>query len=62
MIFSYKYNGVQSKHGHYNFKSIKVVSAGHRDPDAEGTTGMSGTKMRQLARSGNMEHFKKGST
>jgi len=55
-----KYNGVESKHGHYNFKSIKVVSAGHRDPDAEGVEGMSGTKMRQLARSGDMEGFKKG--
>lgn len=55
-----KYNGIQSKHGHYDFKSIKVVSAGNRDPDAEGTEGMSGTKMRELARSGNHAAFKKG--
>ena len=55
-----KYNDVPSKHGHYNFKSINVVSAGHRDPDAEGTTGMSGTKMRSLAHSGDTEGFKKG--
>ena len=48
----HKYNGVESKHGLYNFKSIKVVSAGNRDPDAEGATGMSGTKIRSVARSG----------
>lgn len=56
----HKYNGQQSKHGHYNFKSIKVVSAGQRDPDAEGAEGMSGTKMREHARSGNMAAFKSG--
>jgi hypothetical protein len=55
-----KYNNVPSKHGHYNFKSIKVVSAGHRDPDAEGVEGMSGTKMREHAKSGNHEEFKSG--
>lgn len=56
----HKYNGQESKHGHYNFKSINVVSAGHRDPDAEGAEGMSGTKMREHARSGNMKAFKSG--
>lgn len=55
-----KYNDVPSKHGHYNFKSIKVVSAGHRDPDAEGVEGMSGTKMREHARSGNHKEFQSG--
>lgn len=55
-----KYNNVPSKHGHYNFKSIKVISAGHRDPDAEGVEGMSGTKMREHARSGNEKEFKSG--
>jgi phosphopantetheine adenylyltransferase len=48
----HKYNGKESKHGTYNFKSIKVVSAGQRDPDAEGTEGMSGSKLRAKARSG----------
>lgn len=52
-----QYNG---KEGHYNFKSIKVVSAGNRDPDAEGTEGVSGTKMREHARSGNEKAFKSG--
>lgn len=55
-----KYNGQHGPHGHYNFKSIKVVSAGARDPDAEGTTGMSGTKMREHANAGNVGAFKKG--
>lgn len=54
------YNNVEGKHGHYNFKSIKVVSAGHRDPDAEGAEGMSGTKMREHAREGNKAKFKSG--
>lgn len=56
----HQYNGVTGRHGHYNFDSIKVVSAGQRDPDAEGTAGMSGTKMRELARSGDEQGFKKG--
>jgi len=56
----HQYNGMPSKHGLYHFKSINVVSAGARDPDSEGTEGMSGTKMRHFARSGHMEEFKKG--
>ena len=52
-----KYNGHPD---HYSFKSIKVVSAGARDPDAEGIEGMSGTKMRSLARSGKHSEFKAG--
>ena len=36
------YNNVSGKrHGFYNFKTIKVVSAGDRDPDVEGVSGMS---------------------
>jgi cytidyltransferase-like protein len=56
----HKYNGVKGKHGHYDFKKITVHSAGHRDPDAEGSEGMSGTKMRSHAASGNYKEFKKG--
>jgi hypothetical protein len=56
----HKYNGVEGRHGTFNFKSINVVSAGARDPDAEGAEGMSGTKMREHARSGNTNEFKKG--
>ena len=40
-----RYNGTKE----FSFDSIKVVSAGERDPDAEGTGGLSATKMRQAA-------------
>ena len=52
-----KYNGKKSTHGYYNFKSIKVVSAGERDPDAEGAAGMSASKMRHLAYSDQEDEF-----
>jgi polyhydroxyalkanoate synthesis regulator phasin len=55
-----KYNGKEGPHSYFNFKSIKVVSAGHRDPDAEGAEGMSGTKARSLARAGDIKGLKKG--
>ena len=44
-----KYNGVEGRHGYYGFDNIEVVSAGERDPDAEGVTGMSASKMRAAA-------------
>jgi hypothetical protein len=57
----HRYNtGEEGKHGSYKFKKITVHSAGHRDPDAEGTEGMSASKMRAHAKSGNYEEFKKG--
>ena len=56
-----KYNGVKGKtHGHYDFKKINVVSAGDRDPDVEGVKGISGTKMRAAAVSGDRETFHAG--
>ena len=55
-----KYNDVKSRHGYYNFDKINVVSAGERDPDAEGTTGISASKMRDAAAKGDVETFKKG--
>lgn len=55
-----KYNGVHGKHGYYNFKKVEVRSAGHRDPDSEGTEGMSGTKMREHANNNDFESFRKG--
>ena len=48
----HKYNGKKNSHGYFNFKSIKVTSAGQRDPDAEGAEGMSGSKLRAAARAG----------
>src|SRR5210317_1675573 len=55
-----KYNQVKSRHGYYDFDTIKVASAGERDPDAEGATGMSASKMRDAAAKGDKESFKKG--
>ena len=55
----HKYNGTH-KGALYNFKHIHVHSACHRDPDAEGSTGMSGTKMRAHASSSNAKEFRKG--
>jgi hypothetical protein len=57
----HKYNtGEEHKHGSYKFKSITMHSSGDRDPDSEGTTGMSGTKMRQHAHDKNFAEFRKG--
>lgn len=56
----HKYNGQNSAHGHYNFKSITVHSSGERDPDSEGTTGISASKMREHAASGNKKAFHAG--
>ena len=50
-----KYNGKD-----FTFKSIKVVSAGERDPDADGAEGMSASKMRQAAVDNDIESFKQG--
>jgi predicted nucleotidyltransferase len=55
-----KYNDVKSRHGFYNFDNIKVVSAGERDPDAEGATGMSASKMRAAAAKGDVKTFSLG--
>jgi hypothetical protein len=56
----HKYNDKKSGHGHYNFKKITVHSAGQRDPDSEGASGVSGTKQREHARTGNYAAFRKG--
>ena len=53
----HKYNGQPGQH---NFKKITVVSAGDRDPDAEGTEGMSASKLRAHAIAGDYEKFKSG--
>lgn len=53
-----KYNdGQEHKHGKYQFKSITVHSSGERDPDAEGVSGVSGTKMREFASQGKKKEF-----
>jgi hypothetical protein len=49
------YNGKE-----FNFDSIEVVSAGERDPDSDNASGMSGTKMREAAKKGDFNSFKRG--
>ena len=55
-----KYNGKKAQHGFYNFNSIVVSSAGERDPDAEGATGMSASKMRASASENDFQTFSQG--
>jgi len=55
-----KYNGKEGRHGFYNFKNINVVSAGDRDPDAEGVEGMSASKMRGFAQENDFTSFSQG--
>ena len=55
-----KYNGVKGRHGFYDFETIKVLSAGERDPDAEGVEGMSASKMRAAAIDNDYDSFKLG--
>ena len=50
-----KYNGKD-----YTFKKITVVSAGARDPDAEGVSGMSASKMRAAVAAGDQQTFMQG--
>lgn len=55
-----KYNGTKSRHGFYNFKKITVVSAGERDPDAEGAEGASASKQRASAKANDFTTFSQG--
>ena len=48
-----KYNGQL-----YNFENINIISAGNRDPDAEGVEGMSASKLRKAAGDGDFDTFK----
>jgi len=50
-----KYNGEL-----YDFGEINVISAGERDPDAEGIEGMSASKLRKAAVDGDFSAFKTG--
>ena len=52
---AHKYNGKE-----YNYKKIHILSAGQRDPDAEGVAGISGTKMRAHASGNDYKSFKAG--
>ena len=50
-----KYNGKL-----YEFENILIVSAGERDPDADGVEGMSASKMRKAAAEDDFRTFEKG--
>ena len=52
---AHKYNGKE-----YDYKKIHILSAGQRDPDAEGVAGISGTKMRNHASNNDYKSFKAG--
>ena len=56
------YNGQPDKAGNvpFKFNSIRVISAGERDPDADGAEGMSASKMRAAAAAGDLESFAQG--
>ena len=56
------YNGIKSKHGFYKFEEIEVKSAGERDPDADGASGMSASKMRKAATQGDFKAFLLGAS
>ena len=54
-----QYNGVEGKaHGYYKFEVLDFVSAGERDPDSPGVSGVSASKARAAAASNNLEEFK----
>jgi hypothetical protein len=57
-----RYNDAPDKKGNqlFKFDSVRVVSAGERDPDAEGVEGMSASKMRAAAEKGDFDSFKTG--
>jgi len=44
----------------YTFESIKVVSTGSTDPDSDLSSGVSGLRMCEAAKSGKFDDFKKG--
>ena len=44
----------------FNFKQIKLHNAGARNPNAKGTAGMSASKLRGHATTGNYNKFRQG--
>ena len=66
VVGSDRVNEFQKNMGKYvdsdldNIKVFSVVSAGDRDPDAEGVTGMSGSKMREFVVKDKFSKFKSG--
>lgn len=56
------YNGKPDKNGKipFNFDSIRVESAGNRDPDSDDISGVSASKMRLAALAGDISTFSQG--
>jgi len=55
-------NGMTNKSGKidFTFRKVKCVSAGGRDPDAEGAAGWSASKLRKAAKDGKVRLFASG--
>lgn len=52
------YNGVEGKaHGYYKFDLLEFESSGQRDPDSPGVSGISASKAREKAVSGDLNGF-----
>ena len=56
-----QYNGKPDQKGNelYNFDFVDVISAGERDPDAEGVSGASASKAREFAQNDDFANFSK---
>ena len=56
-----QYNGKPDQKGNdlYNFDFVDVISAGERDPDAEGISGASASKAREFAQNDDFANFSK---
>src|SRR5690606_29465464 len=52
-----QYIGHPDKSKSLNINSFKVVSAGNRDPDADDVTGVSSSKLRDFAATGDFKSF-----
>lgn len=61
--FIKNYNNIPDKSGKilYAFDKLEILSAGERDPDADGVEGMSASKMRQAVVDGDFDLFLSGS-
>ena len=58
-----KYNGrpdASTGNIDFNFQTYKVESSGNRDPDSDSVSGMSASKLRELAIKGDFASFAKG--
>tara|TARA_B100000965_G_scaffold142078_2_gene118289 strand:+ start:13840 stop:14391 length:552 start_codon:yes stop_codon:yes gene_type:complete len=44
----------------YSFNTVEIANAGQRDPDADGATGMSASKMREAAKNSSTTEFLTG--